>query len=88
MFFGSGRDSIVYNCKKNQLIYILTYSAILINNIVLSLQAHTLTQYALLLCLCIYLPNDDDLVQVEMYRRNISDKLLFVTDCAFVGLIL
>jgi hypothetical protein len=31
--------------------------------------------------LCIYLP-DDDLVEVETCRRDISDKWLFIIDCA------
>ena len=39
------------------------------------------TQFALLLYLYIYRP-DDDLVDVETCRRNISDKFLFVTDYA------
>jgi hypothetical protein len=32
-------------------------------------------------CLCVYLP-DDDLVEDETCRRNVSDKLLFITDYA------
>jgi hypothetical protein len=40
-----------------------------------------LTEFAVLLGLCIYLP-DDDLVEVETCRRDISDKLLFIIDCA------
>jgi len=39
------------------------------------------TQFAVLVCLYIYRP-DDDLVDVETCRRNISDKFLFVTDYA------
>ena len=34
-----------------------------------------------LVCLCIHFP-DDNFVEVETYRRDISDKWLFVTDCA------
>ena len=37
----------------------------------------SLTQFAFIVCLCIYCP-DDDLVDVETCRRNISDKFLFV----------
>jgi hypothetical protein len=33
------------------------------------------TEFAVLVCFCVYLP-DDDLVEVETYRRDISDKLL------------
>jgi hypothetical protein len=37
--------------------------------------AHLLTDFAVLVWLCVYL-SDDDLVEVETCRRNISDKLL------------
>jgi hypothetical protein len=37
--------------------------------------------FSALVCLCIHLP-DEDLVQVETCMRNVSHKLLFVTDCA------
>ena len=36
----------------------------------------SLTQFAVLVCLCVYLP-DEDLVEVETCRGGISDKLLF-----------
>lgn len=39
------------------------------------------TQFAVIVCLCIYRLHDD-LVDVETCRRNISDKFLFVTDYA------
>ena len=38
-------------------------------------------EFAVLVCLFVYLP-DDDLVEVETCRRNISDKRLFIIDCA------
>ena len=41
----------------------------------------SLTEFSVLVCLFIYLP-DDDLVQVETCRGNMYDKLLFITDCA------
>jgi hypothetical protein len=34
----------------------------------------------LLVCLCIYL-SDDDILELETCRRNVSDKWLFITDC-------
>jgi len=37
----------------------------------------SLTEIALLVCLCIFLP-DDDFVEVETYRRNKSDIYLFL----------
>jgi hypothetical protein len=53
----------------------------IINNIVFWLYTDTsLTEFAVIVCLCIYLP-DDDLVEVETGNRNISDKWLFL-DCA------
>jgi cytidine deaminase len=33
------------------------------------------TEFAVLVCLCTYIP-DDDLVQVETHSRNISDKFV------------
>jgi len=44
------------------------------------LYSNTLTKFAVLVCLCVPLP-DDDLVEVETYGRNINDKLLFITNC-------
>jgi len=35
------------------------------------------TEFAVLVCFCVYLP-DDDLVEVEKCRRGISDKLLLL----------
>jgi hypothetical protein len=40
---------------------------------ILSKMRTSLTEIALLLCLCIFLP-DDDTVEVETYRRNKSNK--------------
>ena len=42
---------------------------------------HLLTQFAVLLRLCICRP-DDDLVEVKTCRKDISDKWLFIIHCA------
>jgi hypothetical protein len=54
---------------------VLQYSAVFVK------YNTSLTKFVLFACLFIYLP-DDDLVEVETCRRVISDKLLFITDCA------
>jgi hypothetical protein len=56
-------------------------SKILIHNIcILTLHMH-ISEFAVFVCLSVYLP-DDDLVEVETCRGDTSDKLLFITDCA------
>ena len=48
-------------------------------------ELHTLTsvtEFAVLVCLCIYLP--DDVKNVETCRRNVSDKWSFITDLQFI----
>jgi hypothetical protein len=51
-----------------------TFLVSLINNTVLQLNTRTcLTEFAALVCICMYLP-DDDLVEVETCRREIRDK--------------
>jgi len=42
-----------------------------------------LTEFSVFVCVCISLP-DDDLVEVETWSRDISDKLLFIAH--FIGL--
>ena len=49
-----------------------------------NLHTHThisFTKFTVCVCLGIY-PPDDDLAEVETCGRNVSDKLLFITDCA------
>ena len=41
----------------------------------------SLTVFAVLVCLCIYLP-DDNLAKVEALRWDVSDKWLFINNCA------
>jgi hypothetical protein len=48
---------------------------------ILTLHMHIFEEFVVLVCLCIYLP-DDDLVDVGTCRRNISDELLFIISCA------
>jgi len=43
--------------------------------------AHLLTDFGVLVWLCVYL-SDDDPVEVETCRRNISDKLLIFIEFA------
>jgi len=43
----------------------------------------TSTEFAVLVCFCTYLP-DDDIVQVETHSRNISDIYCFTVDLQFV----
>jgi len=52
---------------------------------VYSTHAHILAQFTVLVCLRMYLP-DDDLVEVETRRRDINEKRLFITDLQFVTL--
>jgi hypothetical protein len=44
-------------------------------------------EHVVLLCFCIYFPDYDD-VEVEICRRNMSDKLLFYWLCSLLGQIL
>jgi hypothetical protein len=55
---------------------------ILIKNIIFQLYTNKSSkEFDVLVCLCIHVP-DDDLVVVEIRRRNMSDNLLFITDWA------
>ena len=48
---------------------------------ILILYTHILTEFFLPVCLFMYRP-EGDLVEMETCRRNTSNKLLFITDCA------
>jgi hypothetical protein len=61
---------------KNEWSYTSTYNAHKYGKF-----CQTFTEFAVLVYICIYLP-DDDLVKVETCKRNISDKWLFIIDCA------
>ena len=41
----------------------------------------SLTEGTVLVCLCVHFP-DYNFVEVETYRKDVSDKWLFITDCA------
>jgi hypothetical protein len=43
---------------------------------------HILAEFVVIVCLCMYLP-DDDHEEVETCTRNIRDKSLFITKCEF-----
>ena len=64
--------------------YVFSSYSNLTKQILFQLYTRTsVTEFAVVVCLFIYLP-DDDFTDVETYRRNISDKLSLIIDLQFI----